>query len=149
MSLGSVVLLSVIWLAMFNALTGESFHNNGNHRSRHKYKRRQLFSGEHYSNMHFHQDSLPLQLDPSLLLIEEDNEATGVDPTFELDKPRERLFILFSHSFYVCVNIYVYILFILNTVKFILFPKEKKNELCNLFCLLFFAIQIDKIASYW
>lgn len=77
---------------MFKALTGESFHNSGNHRSRHKYKRRQLFSGE---NMRFHPDGLPLQQDPSLLLIEEDNEAADVDPTFEMDKPRERQIMLF------------------------------------------------------
>lgn len=128
MSLGSAILLSVIWLAMFKALTGESFHKNGNHRSRHKYKRRQLFSGEHNGNMHFHLDSLPLQEDPSLLLIEEDNEAAGVDPAFELDKPRERLFILFSHSFHICLYIYTCIIFILNKVKFVLFPKEKKKR---------------------
>lgn len=85
---------------MFKVLTGESFHNNGNHRSRHKYKRRQLFSGENNGNMHFHQDNLPLQHDPSLLLIDEDNEAAGVDPTFEMDKPRECLFILFKIFFF-------------------------------------------------
>lgn len=90
MSLGPVILSTVIWLAMLMVLTCESLHNNGNHRSRHKYKRRHLFFGENNRDARLHQDnSSPLQQDPSLLMFDEDNEDVNGDASFELDKPRE------------------------------------------------------------
>lgn len=103
MSLGPVVLSTVIWLAMFKVLTCESLHNNGNHRGRHKYKRRHLFSGENNRDVRLHQDNLPLQQDPSLLMLDEDNEDVTADASFELDKPREYsyklpFFIFFYYS---------------------------------------------------
>jgi len=92
MSLGSIVLLTAVWLAMSKVLTCESVHNSGSHRGRHKYKRRQLFSGGNNGDVHLHRDHSPLQHDPSLLLMDEDNEAATADATFELDKPRECIF---------------------------------------------------------
>lgn len=89
MSLGSVIILTVIWLAIFKILTCESLYNNGNHRGRHKYKRRHLFSGENNRHVRLHQDNLPLEQDPSLLMLDEDNEDVTVDASFELDKPRK------------------------------------------------------------
>ncbi|XP_029341821.1 uncharacterized protein LOC100167149 isoform X2 [Acyrthosiphon pisum] len=87
MSLGSIVLLTVVWLAMSKVLTCESLRNSGSHRGRHKYKRRQLYSGGNIGDLRLHRDDLPLQHDPSLLLMDDDNEAATDDSTFELDKP--------------------------------------------------------------
>lgn len=92
MSLGSIILLTAVWLAMSKVLTCESLRNSGSHRGRHKYKRRQLYSGGNNGNVHLHQDGSPLQHDPSLLLMDEDNEAVTVDATSELDKPRKCIF---------------------------------------------------------
>jgi len=92
MSLGSIVLLTAVWLAMSKVLTCESLRNSGSHRGRHKYKRRQLYSGGNNDNVHLHQDDSPLQHDPSLLLMDDDNEAVTADATSELDKPRECIF---------------------------------------------------------
>ncbi|KAF0767060.1 Uncharacterized protein FWK35_00029073 [Aphis craccivora] len=89
MSLSSIVLLTAVWLAMSKVLTCESLRNSGSHRGRHKYKRRQLYSGENNGNARLHLDNSPLQHNPSLLLLEDDNEAVTADATFELDKPRE------------------------------------------------------------
>uniref|UniRef100_A0A2S2PHW8 Ig-like domain-containing protein n=1 Tax=Schizaphis graminum TaxID=13262 RepID=A0A2S2PHW8_SCHGA len=87
MSLGSIVLLTAVWLAMSKVLTCESLRNSGSHRGRHKYKRRQLYSGENNGNARLHRENSPLQHNPSLLLLEDDNEADTTDVTFELDKP--------------------------------------------------------------
>lgn len=77
MSLGSVVLLTVIWLAM----SSESLYNNEN-------KRRQLLYREDNGNMRFQSDTSPEQ-NPPLSLVDEDSESLDADPIFELDKPRE------------------------------------------------------------
>ncbi|XP_025414233.1 uncharacterized protein LOC112686242 [Sipha flava] len=87
MSLGPVILLTVIWLAMFKILTCESLHNSGIHRGRHKYKRRHLFSEENNRHVRLHYENLPLEQDASLLMLDEDNEDVSVDASFELDKP--------------------------------------------------------------
>lgn len=97
MSLGSIVLLTVVWLAMSKVLTCEALRNSGSHRGRHKYKRRQLYSGGNIGDVRLHRDDLPLQHDPSLLLMDDDNEAANADATFELDKPRE---CIFYYSYY-------------------------------------------------
>lgn len=87
MSLGSVVLLIVIWSVVFDVLTSESLRYNGIHRNRHKYKRRELFSGENNKGYaRFHKDESPL------LLLDEDEGDASADATFELDKPRECFF---------------------------------------------------------
>jgi hypothetical protein len=96
MSLGPVILLTVIWLAMFKILTCESLHNSGIHRGRHKYKRRHLFSEENNRHVRLHYENLPLEQDASLLMLDEDNEDVSVDASFELDKPRE----YFNKRFY-------------------------------------------------
>lgn len=91
MSLGSVVLLIVIWSMVFEVLASESLRNNGIHRNRHKYKRRELYSGENNKGYaRFHQDDL---------LLDEDAGDASVDATFELDKPRECFFVFLKVFF--------------------------------------------------
>lgn len=92
MSLGSIVALTVIWLAMLKALTSESVFDAGRHR--HTFRRRQLHRGENLKgDVRFRRDDTSLQ--PFLLFDDEDAEI--VDDTLELDKPRECFqFVIYS-----------------------------------------------------
>lgn len=86
MSLGSVVLLAVIWLATIKVLIAEPLHDSENRHYRHKYKRRHIsFSDER--NLRLHRDISQQTQNPPLA---ENNE--GTDEMFELDKPRECCF---------------------------------------------------------
>lgn len=78
MSLGSVVLLTVVWLAVSN----ESLYNNRN-------ERRQLLYREDNGYMHFRSDNISLEQNPPLSLVDDDSESLDEDPIIELDKPRE------------------------------------------------------------
>jgi len=77
---------------MSGLFTGEcgSPHNDKNHRNRHKFKRRHLFSGEIGGKVRHQRDNPLPQLDPSSL--EADDVADDddvIEGDFELDKPRE------------------------------------------------------------
>lgn len=91
MSLGSVVLLAVIWLAMTIVLIAEPLHDSKNRHYRHKYNRRHIpFSDEHTGNLRLHRDTSQPTENPPLA---DNNE--GADEMFELDKPRECCFLKF------------------------------------------------------